>query len=111
MHWYTVPVKIKTPILFFAMNNRTFFSAKQVRNISEVKKKLHLNKLVFTEKRRENSRRKLGFNGESDLFLGEIFCAVIKIDFPIFQYMNVHECFLLNKICLFVLFICITASF
>ena len=51
---YTVPVKKKTQILFFAMNNRTFFSAKQARNFSEVKKKSRLNKLIFTEKRREN---------------------------------------------------------
>ena len=60
----TVPVKKKTQILFFAMNNRTFFSAKQARTFSELKKKSRLNKLVFTEKRRENSRRKSVFNGE-----------------------------------------------
>ena len=52
----TVPVKKKTQILFFAMNNRTFFSAKQARNFSEVKKKSRLNKLVFTKKLRGENR-------------------------------------------------------
>ena len=30
--------KDKNPDFFFAMNNRTFFSAKQARNFSEMKK-------------------------------------------------------------------------